>query len=773
MYIRLGKTKINYTSPDYDDFMIFAEVPDVSMSYEKPILVHTKDELDIWFGRNFKDRDYFDELLESGVTLFLYKPVSEEPNKYQTNYIDYSTYVNEKGIYYLEDNSQIMGEVIGEFSFVGLPEEGDNGILYKVIHDDGKYEVGLNSLRYDLLIWLEDCHDYIDVEDLTQNTGVNSASLSNRDVLRICKVDSDISYCYPKFGEQFEEKNYTLYYSYNRETWNLLPDVVIENPNYTAHSLKELEEVVVNPKVGDTARIDWEYSSKVIDTTNLDLEKINEGYQTLVFNYNFDNADFFQKGSYIILLNKEGKRIIIANTIGDIKEPDLLPDLSGKNKYYDEQRQYTSRESFERVLKELGYTLENGLMKASFACPVTYFYNIPGLILEPNFEETHNILSEITLGSSRIEFWSKTIGNSGIEGDISIQINSLGDDYYQFIISRYDYSEYFEGSLFENGEERIDYIISKESNLVYCKVKETYKDENGEIKYYTIDDILPEGSWVMKRSNIESTTRNSYWKSTELLFNSTILFDYFLVPNPEVYLKGLDYNSIYTTLLDYAIDKNCQILIENTKTNFSYNYIKDKKNFLIYFYNNFILSDGNYRPGYYLYLLAILGDIYSLTTDVVLYQPPNPAVNKTTDGIVINNPYENTNLVEDLEASKSNYLIENGQMYFYKSYQDGPKYETSGIMRFVLGKVARELEKKKWLFLGEHMTGKIQEKIENVINKVKLNFSVIRKLIITNYEANFYNNKIELTLETEISDLVKNHMTLDITLNVNKRIWQQ
>ena len=71
------------------------------------------------------------------------------------------------------------------------------------------------------------------------------------------------------------------------------------------------------------------------------------------------------------------------------------------------------------------------------------------------------------------------------------------------------------------------------------------------------------------------------------------------------------------------------------------------------------------------------------------------------------------------------------------------------------------------------MTGKIQEKIENVINKVKLNFSVIRKLIITNYEANFYNNKIELTLETEISDLVKNHMTLDITLNVNKRIWQQ
>ena len=83
MYIRLGKTKINYTSPDYDDFMIFAEVPDVSMSYEKPILVHTKDELDIWFGRNFKDRDYFDELLESGVTLFLYKPVSEEPNKYQ------------------------------------------------------------------------------------------------------------------------------------------------------------------------------------------------------------------------------------------------------------------------------------------------------------------------------------------------------------------------------------------------------------------------------------------------------------------------------------------------------------------------------------------------------------------------------------------------------------------------------------------------------------------------------------------------------------------
>ena len=69
MYLRLGTTNIKY-STEQDDFTVFSEVVDSKMSYEKPILVRTPDELDIWFGSDFPGKDYYDELLESGVTLY-------------------------------------------------------------------------------------------------------------------------------------------------------------------------------------------------------------------------------------------------------------------------------------------------------------------------------------------------------------------------------------------------------------------------------------------------------------------------------------------------------------------------------------------------------------------------------------------------------------------------------------------------------------------------------------------------------------------------------
>ena len=64
MYINLGNTNINY-STSLDDYIIVSEVVDSQLSYENPVLVRTKDELDIWFGKDFSDRNYFDELLQS------------------------------------------------------------------------------------------------------------------------------------------------------------------------------------------------------------------------------------------------------------------------------------------------------------------------------------------------------------------------------------------------------------------------------------------------------------------------------------------------------------------------------------------------------------------------------------------------------------------------------------------------------------------------------------------------------------------------------------
>ena len=85
MYLRLGTTNIKY-STSQDDFTVFSEVVDSKMSYERPVLVRTPDELDIWFGENIPERDYFDELLESGVTLFLYRPIKVEQNNLSLEY---------------------------------------------------------------------------------------------------------------------------------------------------------------------------------------------------------------------------------------------------------------------------------------------------------------------------------------------------------------------------------------------------------------------------------------------------------------------------------------------------------------------------------------------------------------------------------------------------------------------------------------------------------------------------------------------------------------
>ena len=49
MYLELGKVKKKYETESIDDFMIISEIPNSQLSYEKPILVRTMDELDIWF----------------------------------------------------------------------------------------------------------------------------------------------------------------------------------------------------------------------------------------------------------------------------------------------------------------------------------------------------------------------------------------------------------------------------------------------------------------------------------------------------------------------------------------------------------------------------------------------------------------------------------------------------------------------------------------------------------------------------------------------------
>ena len=112
MYIKLGKTNINYLNGDSDNnYMIVSDIIDSTLSYESPVIVNTKEELDIWFSKNFTERNYLISLLENNVTLYLYKPISDSISLGESD----KDYLNYKEI---DFNSEIITEKIQELEKV-------------------------------------------------------------------------------------------------------------------------------------------------------------------------------------------------------------------------------------------------------------------------------------------------------------------------------------------------------------------------------------------------------------------------------------------------------------------------------------------------------------------------------------------------------------------------------------------------------------------------------------------------------------------------------
>ena len=186
-YIRLSQANIKY-STDISDSLIVSDIVESGCSYQNPVLIRDKDSLDIYFGRSFHERDYYDELLKSGVTLFLYRPISTEKRTDLEDYIDMSEYVLDDTVYPEESN---------------LPNEGAEGIIYLIGNGDE-------------FIWISEGQYYANVENLQQNINgpENYVSWKNRDTLRILKNGSKekkgFSYCYPKYpwdSEYSEEIN--------------------------------------------------------------------------------------------------------------------------------------------------------------------------------------------------------------------------------------------------------------------------------------------------------------------------------------------------------------------------------------------------------------------------------------------------------------------------------------------------------------------------------------------------------------------------------------
>lgn len=660
MYIKIGNTEIKYKTRE-NSFTILSEVLNSTMSFEKPTIVNTADELRIWFGDSFKEIYYMEELLRDNdnLSLYLFRPYQE-------------------------------------------------------------------------------------------------SSYLNRDTLRLLDgTSSEISYYFPVYSE-----------------------------------------------LGIFTAITNRKRSDLISLEGLVMEDLINGYQSYSFTLSLED-DFLKSGWFFIIptnLIRKGseERVMLYY--------DIIPNIPVN--LYDKEVKISNKEELLKELESSGFTIEyledskkyiitSGTLKV-----VDYFYstNISGFSLEPNFRVNNELITEKIGNEGIIEFISKTIGGSVakdsiLEGNnISVEILPIGESKYRVIISRLGYIEYFEGYFITKfGEERLDDIISRESKLVYCNLLK--EAEN-----------IPEGKWPLLGSYPEEYNSSMYINSIEAILDNekSIYPDFLLIPNVKDVVSSLDPDLDYYKELEdiknllesvgtqaliqnsdngwiyeyvesdpvnpqpgvvYVGKNNFKILntntgeleettdreiINTTGNDFFFNYIDDPNNILLYFYRPINLKGYIPRPGYYLFLNGFLQDIYSMSTGDINYESP-------TD----------EKIISKLIDKKSNYLVENNLYWFYEKYQNGESYNTTGWMRFIIGKVSREIEKKKWLIVSKKNQTDIKKIIESVISGISKSYSMIRTLKISDMSVDMVSEKVSLTIETTISDLPENNFIIDVTLNYN------
>lgn len=565
MIIKIGRTEIKYNTPEQDDFMIISCIPSSGMSSDKPTLIRTVQDLRLSFGEKFPEFSYLSELLGQGVTLYLMGPTKSSENTNFNGHIQFSGYADG---FYTEHKSN-------DYSFNGflvktLPESAQQGIIYKVIDDEG-IKVGGPTGKYSEYTFLD---GWINTRDLPQNTWINTDSQNNRDTLRLC---SEGLYCHPKYGEYINPAApyNSIYYQREGGKW-IEKEGIWDSPEYIFNSLEELEDAILKPKEKEIARIDNYISLSVIDPSRIDNEE--------------DSLAFLVEGNGAI---REEEFIALGDILYGNPPVDLLKVYTPK-----EVVSVTSIDQFLVIAQRQGWKIEgNYLIPKDLSANITYFYQHSSLKIIPDWRKSQQLVASYT--TPIIDFSSKTIGSEGPESWITIKTEDLEEEGTQRVtISRYGYVEVFEGSWIKGSieGERLDYKISKESKLV-------------EATYY--EGIPPEGEWVLRGA--EGLEEENKEKTLEFIFNSETLIDFFL-----------SYGDLpQKTLLEYAKQKDCQCLIQNQGEDYKEN-LEDKTNHLLFFYRPMALYGVLSRPSWYIWLRGLLSDIYSDTADNISYDSPAP-----------------------------------------------------------------------------------------------------------------------------------------------------
>lgn len=654
MYIKLGTIQAVRKYDDPNDFMILSEVPSSSMSFESPTKVRTLDELNIWFGKTYPEYSYLRELIESRVTLYLYKPVSPENNPIES-WTD---------LYY-----------DGEIEFPELPETGEEG--YKYHSSDGTY------------VWYLDENNiggWISASDYPDKT---IESLDNRDTLVISGEYS----CNPKY---------------------------------------------LGP-------------GKFKSSDNIEIDLSSEGIYTEIMTLSGDLGD-----GYLGFRDSQGSWVLVWSGAlpKDLKEHQEITyyEISGLSELLEVLGRYF----------DISEYLENSWhIRSTYGREPITMCSFDGLTFSEDFEENESLIFRKLEDIGYIGFWGKTIGRDRNSYDIDesrikIELENLGQDGWKLEVSRYGYIEYWIGSLEGSvGQEGIFDKANRESKLIQC-----------EIVGRDITKIISEGAWYLDGAKVEVPSASWYRKSMDLLLGTlddSVCPDFFMIPRISFYGERHDEQ----LFLPYAQAGNFQFLIGLKDTEYLENCLDDKENRLLYFYGNIITEQRELRPGWYLYLRGLLrnSSIYQ-DRDILYTTKVNQKIDIHDLSWEVHNPY--ITLDEVLDHYKCNYLVWNNQYYYYNKYQNGSDYETSGTLRFIMGKVYRELQKHRWKIIGQRYSTVIKNTIEEILESIR-GFESVDRIYITKFYPLLEISTIDLEVEIYTKELLKNNVTLDITINYKKQ----
>jgi len=754
MYLKLGTIGVNYSTPEIDDFMIYSEVPDSSISYESPILVRTLEELEIWFGKSMLDYPMLVEILNHGGVLYLYGP-TDLKNR-EEGIIDISGY-NE--VWFDSDNE------------IPIPETIMNSIP---IYENVKYRVSEEGGIQEWWIWKDG--DWIKESQLPQNLIDTSISLNNRDTLFLSLADRYRAGDFYWYSSPTLKTGIVLYrksdsgdmlkvpqgvYQISGTTVRVNgsgsiispsglslagvkdPEVYSSNPRYSEDREDRLEqpfddsdprsEITVEPRsTGNTFSLKITYPES---SNPADLE-LGDGFFYYITSTGISKCIIYGEKTTTDIELEYGISFDVndngAQVIGGIDTLEMLI-----NKLCDPE---LGLDGLLRYQTKPGEIILYGKNRRGR-------FTYTGLFLSTNKDidividsDTNSRLLDQYIRKSEwpgILFWSRTIGrDSDIyddSRDIRISFEDLEDGESLVRVERYDYVETFSGR-WDNRE--LENKINSGSKLVRCIIS-----SDSEI-------TLPGGSTYTLSGAVEnkSSEGSSFWKSLYTMLDQEVCPDFVLIPYL-YYYEGRDDKE----LIELADKYNTQFIISEK---YPYQLEKnltgeeDRENRVMYFYGALEVDEVRF-PAYYPFIIGTLTNSSIYTAKLL------------TNSLDVD--------YETLDKKKCNYLESNNQKYYYKKYNSGDNYITTAWRRFIIGKISRELEKNKWEYLGTRYTGIIRNKIEEILSRVQNNFSMIRDIQISKFLPDPQSQTINMTIDIETTDLVDNHIELDILINYNKR----